>query len=162
MSLESPELAAEVEVLRAAVEVLHRCRAAYCYSEPVQLTDGDISVFDHTVVIFRLDGHAEGATTAYAWRSADADALRVHHHVVVLPGPPSTASRVLQNFFRLSGAMENVRVDVSKETAVAVRVYHEPALGHSFDPDVEQPRTDREARPSGSHLFESDESSAAT
>jgi hypothetical protein len=88
---------AERTALRAAIELLHGCAAAFRSAETVSVEIQGRRVWRRRVATFDLTGHPT-ARVCYAWTDHDANS-RVHHRVVLHSGPVRSARDAVSAFF---------------------------------------------------------------
>ena len=89
--------AATVEALQQAVEKLHDCRSIFSHTEHVHETFQDQTVWEGTVHIFDLEGHAT-ASVAYAWSDEAKGSERRHFYAILHDGPVQSATDAVRAF----------------------------------------------------------------
>jgi hypothetical protein len=89
---------AERSALRAAIELLHGCRAEFRNSETVSVDLQGARVWRRKVAVFSLSGHAT-ARLCYAWTDRDPQDAKVHHRVVLHSGPVRSTRDAVSAYF---------------------------------------------------------------
>jgi len=79
-----------LERLRLTVEHLHKCKATYSSSVPVDEMFQGRSIWKGIVEVFTLTGHPK-AKRAYAWSHRDGEDDKDERFVAVLEIPPVTS-----------------------------------------------------------------------
>ena len=89
---------AERNTLRAAIELLHGCFAAFRCAEDVSVSIHGRRIWRRRVATYDLSGHAT-ASRCYAWIDQDQYEQRVHHRVILHAGPVRNARDAVSAFF---------------------------------------------------------------
>lgn len=92
--MEDPERTA----LKASVELLHSCRAAFLHDEVVHVTSGSVTI-RRDVAVFELPDENAPAPLAYAWTDPLLSDRSVHHQVVLHQGVVRSAQIAVAGFF---------------------------------------------------------------
>ena len=89
---------ADRAVLKASVELLHKCPAAFLHEESVHVTSGSVTI-RRDVAVFALRGDTPPAPLAYAWTDPLLGDRSVHHQVVLHQGVVKSAQHAVAGFF---------------------------------------------------------------